>query len=480
MPLLAVVGSTGTGKSQLGVELASLTHAEIVSADSMQTYEGLDVITNKAPADEMRGVPHHLLSFLPPTHEYDITQFVADATRLCTDMHERRTLPILVGGTTYYIQHLLFPGRLVSKAPDAPAADTRLDDVVAALPAHLRAAWDALGDDDATARFADDLWPLLHALDAPSAERWHHRDHRKLYRALCILRDTGTRQSEWVRAQDAADDAPRPPAFGQRRLLFWVWSERAALNTRLDRRIGQMVEVRRPLTQRGLLDEINALRAIARQAPTDVDYTRGIYQAIGTCTAHTGYKEFDAYLAHRERHGDDADAQRLFDAAIAAMQVATRRYAKRQTAWIRNQLLPAVHAAQDRGEEVYLYVLDATDPARWDADVRRPAEAITQAFLAHAPMPEPRTVCAAADELLARAPRKHGALERNAMFTCEVCTSDAAHPFRVRETERAKHLHSRTHRYALKRRTRQQWIAEHKEHGEEVRRTREARRQGSG
>lgn len=443
----------------------------------MQTYEGLDVITNKAPADEQRGVPHHLLSFLPPTHEYDITQFLADATHLCTDLQRRHTLPILVGGTTYYIQHLLFPGRLVSKAPDAPAPATRLDDALAALPPPLRAAWDALGDEDATLRHADRLWPLLHALDAPSAERWHHRDHRKLYRALCILRDTGAPQSEWVRAQDAAHAAPHAPPFGARRLLFWVWSERAALNARLDRRIGQMVEVRRPLTQRGLLDEIYALRALAREARTDVDYTRGIYQAIGTCAAHAGYKEFDAYLTHREQHGDDATAERLFAAAIDAMQVATRRYAKRQTAWIRNQLLPAVHAAQDRGEEVYLYVLDATDPARWDTDVRRPAEALTQAFLAHASMPAPRSVCAAADELLARTPREQGALERNALFTCEVCTSDAARPFRVREAERAKHLHSRTHRYALKRRTRQQWIAERQEHGEEVRRARAAQRQ---
>ena len=85
-PILAVVGSTGTGKSQLAVEMAEYVKrsgdAEIVSADSMQTYEGLDVITNKAAPEEMRDIPHHLMSFLEPGHEYDITQFMSDATRL--------------------------------------------------------------------------------------------------------------------------------------------------------------------------------------------------------------------------------------------------------------------------------------------------------------------------------------------------------------------------------------------------------------
>lgn len=91
--VIGVVGSTGTGKSQLAVELAehvksaggAFSDAEIISADSMQTYKGLDVITNKAACDEMRGITHHLLSFLEPGEEYDITQFIADATRLVRD-----------------------------------------------------------------------------------------------------------------------------------------------------------------------------------------------------------------------------------------------------------------------------------------------------------------------------------------------------------------------------------------------------------
>ena len=121
--VVAVIGSTGTGKSQLAVDLARHAaqhlgmHAEAISADSMQTYVGLDVITNKADASEMEGIPHHLLSFLSPGQEYDITQFVADAGGLCAQLQQQGALPIVVGGTTYYVQHLLFPGRLVSQVP---------------------------------------------------------------------------------------------------------------------------------------------------------------------------------------------------------------------------------------------------------------------------------------------------------------------------------------------------------------------------
>ena len=292
-PVLAVVGSTGTGKSQLAVELAELVRtgglpsasAEVISADSMQTYRGLDVITNKAPRQEMRDVPHHLLSFLEPGREYDITQFRADAQRLCAEMHARNTLPILVGGTTYYIQHLLFPGRLVSaEAPDAgvgevasPAERAALEQRVAQLPAEQQALWASLRDapNAAPPDAGLPLWQLLHALDPQSASRWHYNDHRKVYRSLRILHDTGRSQSHWVQTQEEreaggeATDATDAP-----RLLFWVHSEREVLAERLDRRIHRMVD-------RGLLDEIGDLRRIAGSGP---DYTRGIFQAIGAST----------------------------------------------------------------------------------------------------------------------------------------------------------------------------------------------------
>ncbi|WFD34894.1 leukotriene-A4 hydrolase [Malassezia cuniculi] len=476
---VGVIGSTGTGKSQLAVELAEFVRsrdiggysdAEVISADSMQTYEGLDVITNKADADEMHGVPHHLLSFLPPGDEYDITQFISDATRLSDEFHQRseRALPIFAGGTTYYLQHFLFPGRLVSADEGEPDKESleRLARRISALPAEQQALWSTLDaevqSNAAPPANADQMWGLLKVLDPESAARWHYNDHRKVLRSLRILRDTGRSQSEWAALQGERDEKPRD---SPRRLLFWVWSEREALRQRLDARIGRMIE-------RGLLDEIRSLKHIAAGLPDQgKDYTRGIFQAIG-------YKEFDAYLDHVASGGEKDQEQKLFDAAIDAMQVGTRRYAKRQTSWIKNQLIPAIAAAQARGEEAHIYLLDATDPGKWDENVRKPALAILESFLTGSAMPDAfQQSEAAASELAALRSEKtseivHTRIKSNRKYACPECTSDESKPFLVAENEREKHLQSRTHRYAVKRRTRNKWIAEKKEAGESVRRAR--------
>jgi len=473
--VVAVIGSTGTGKSQLAVELAEYTaahglHAEVISADSMQTYCGLDVITNKASTDEMRAVPHHLMSFLPPGSEYDITQFVRDATCLCDRMEEHGTLPILVGGTTYYVQHFLFPGQLVSQTAPASALSPAMQARIGALPPDLHTLWTEMiagpaREDLPLASHASQLWALLHALDPDSAQRWHYNDFRKVYRSLRILYESGKPQSEWLHAQDLRD-RERQRQDPRRRLLFWVWSARDALNARLDARIGKMID-------RGLLQEIQALRALAREQSPATDYTRGIFQAIGTCCMLTaGYKEFDAYLTNRDQGRTHAEAQGLFDQAIVSMQTATRRYAKRQTSWIRNQLVPEIQKAQAAGEEVWLYLLDASDAAQWDTQVRAPAERLLQTFLKGGPMPDATQQSAAAAEQLLVEPKGGGRLERNRLVQCDVCTRDASQPFLFRENERHKHEQSRTHRYALKRRTRDAYIAACKASGEAVRQER--------
>ena len=142
------------------------------------------------------------------------------------------------------------------------------------------------------------------------------------------------------------------------------------------------------------------------------------------------------------------------------MCIRDRRYAKRQTSWIRNQLLPEIRKAQERGEDVWLYLLDATDPAFWRERVSDPAHRILEAFIAHDPMPDPRAQSAAAAEQLAVPEQTGSRLERNRLVACDTCTSDEAQPFLYRENERDKHMQSRTHRMALKRRSRAAYIAE--------------------
>lgn len=267
------------------------------------------------------------------------------------------------------MQHLLFPGRLVSADEGSPddQALARLAERISLLPADQLALWHSL-DREVQSNAppppnAEQYWGLLNVLDPASAARWHYKDHRKVLRSLRVLRDTGLSQSEWAALQGERDRQPHGEQ--PRRLLFWIWSEREALCARLEARIGRMVE-------RGLLDEIRSLRQVASSLPDQgKDYTRGIFQAIG-------YKEFDAYLEYVGQHGQDEESHRLFDAAIAAMQVGTRRYAKRQTSWIKNQLIPAVAAAQARGEEAHIFLLDVTDPSCWTECVRDPAIAIAK------------------------------------------------------------------------------------------------------
>lgn len=345
-----------------------------------------------------------------------------------------------------------------------PDALSELTERIQALPGELQELWQILATEEksnaAPPPDADRFWNLLAALDPESAARWHYRDHRKVFRSLRILRDTGRSQSEWIAMQGERDEKTQRNT--DRRLIFWVWSEREALRARLDARIGRMVD-------RGLLHEIQSLREIAAGLPGQgKDFTRGIYQAIG-------YKEFDAYLEHVNAHGQDEDAQRLFNEAIAAMQVGTRRYAKRQTSWIKNQLIPAVAAAQERGEETYIYLLDATDQRCWEESVHKPALTILDAFLGGGQMPDPVELSdSAASELAALRDQStskvvQSRVETNRMYTCPECTSDSSRPFLVRENERKKHMQSRTHRSSIKRRTRSAWIAHNKEAGESVR-----------
>lgn len=389
----------------------------------------------------------------------------------CNDFYERSepTLPIIAGGTTYYLQHLFFPGRLVSVDGDGhdPEAFPALFKRIQTLPGELQELWQILDTEEksnaAPPPDADRFWHLLAALDPESAARWHYRDHRKVLRSLRILRDTGRSQSEWISMQGERDEKPQRNT--DRRLIFWVWSEREALRARLDARIGRMVD-------RGLLHEIQSLREIAAGLPGQgKDFTRGIYQAIG-------YKEFDTYLEHVNAHGQDEEAQHLFNDAIAAMQVGTRRYAKRQTSWIKNQLIPAVAAAQERGEETYIYLLDATDPRYWEESVHKPALTILDKFLCSGQMPDPVELCgAAASELTALRDQRtskvvQSRIETNRMYMCPECTNDDSRPFLVRENERKKHMQSRTHRSSIKRRTRYTWISHNKEAGESIRATR--------
>ncbi|KAJ7273388.1 tRNA isopentenyltransferase [Mycena rebaudengoi] len=461
-PLIAIFGTTGVGKSNLAIELAvHLSQprgigifkggARIINADAMQVYAGLDVLTNKVPEAERRGVEHLLMGFKQPGEQYVVGQWVQDAVDAIDEIHGKNQIPIVVGGTSYWIQHLMFPDRLAG-APgtsnnnsEATPKSDGVTTALAGLPSPLRALFDALPmhppDAAVDPSGASALHALLAGLDPPVAARWHWRDTRKVLRSLRIVADTGRLPSEIVQAQAETRLEPR-----YRTLCFWVYGESGILNAQLDARVDKMIE-------NGLLDEVRALHEISQSAAPspEVDYTLGIYQSIG-------YKEFHAYLSASPSLPSQKDnaQEKAFAEALEAMKISTRQYAKRQISWIRNKLLPAIREvnAHEHGAVVPTYLLDATDLGEhWDARVRDPAVRIMQDFLTNDPLPDPLTVSDVARRMLggddsrnAKSVDPTAVLRAQRKQVCYTCTLDEAQPFLVDEERMGDHLRGRAHR----------------------------------
>ncbi|OSD02771.1 tRNA isopentenyltransferase [Trametes coccinea BRFM310] len=456
-PLIVICGTTGVGKSKLSIELAlalargSDKHpyhgSRIINADSMQVYVGMDVITNKVPIEERCGVEHLLMDYKQPGEQLTGPEWIQDAIRAIDETHERNQIPIVVGGTSYWIQHLIFPERMASLGKSeggtadgnaASAPSEQLSNALALLPEELFGLFNHLpeqapnADEDPAA--AHKLHDLLMALDPLVAKRWHWRDTRKVLSSLRIIEEHRRLASEVIKEQSQSPPMPR-----YRTLCFWLYAKPEVLKPRLDERIDQMIE-------QGLLNEIRTLRAIASsgsQAP-HMDYTLGIYQAIG-------YKEFHDYLS------SPTPSESAFQEAVEQMKLGTRRYAKRQVAWIRNKLLPAVNAAnavfqsESGAPSVPTYLLDATELGdAWKSNVHDVAERITNDFLENRPLPDPRTLSTTASEMLTVRERPTdpiAVLEANQRRVCGVCTTDPSQPVLVDGGLWERHIRSRNHRW---------------------------------
>ncbi|KAI0747813.1 IPP transferase-domain-containing protein [Daedaleopsis nitida] len=485
-PLIVICGTTGVGKSKLGIELAlalssdrrqgTHTGARIINADSMQVYAGMDVITNKVPIEERCGVEHLLMDYKKPGEQVTGPEWIKDAISVIEETHERNQVPIVVGGTSYWIQHLLFPERMASLDKSGTSAGNGVPSeayasALAALPLELLALLhdlpEAAPSADANPQICMSLHKLLTSLDPLVAQRWHWRDSRKVLTNLRIILDNARLASEIIREQSQTVSKPR-----YRTLCFWLYAKPDVLKPRLDERVDQMIA-------QGLLQEIQTLRAIASEstgsntttAPSgntefseQVDYTLGIYQSIG-------YKEFHDYLS------SPGSSEAAFREAVEQMKLGTRRYAKRQVAWIRNKLLPAVNAANAAAQAqagpaiVPTYLLDATgqclrsDPSipavgltacsraelgdAWQRNVLDVANRLTKAYLDGEVLEDPLTLSSTAAEMLAVRDRPTdplAVLSANQRVVCEVCTVDPGQPIMVDSAKLEMHLRSRGHR----------------------------------
>jgi tRNA dimethylallyltransferase len=278
--LWAVVGATGTGKTALSLDLAEALAdggrpAEIVNADAMQLYRGMDIGTAKLPPAERRGIPHHLLDVLDVTEEAAVAWYQEAARGAITDIHGRGADAILVGGSGLYVSSVVYDFRF-------PPHD---DELRARLEAELEQ--DGPGV----------LYARLRELDPVTAERVDPRNGRRIVRALEVLA-----QGEATHGAALPDE---PVPWHPVTRLVGVRSERAELVERLDARVERM-------WTDGLLDEVARLR--------DLGLERGI-----TARRAIGYAQALAQLT-----GESTEAE-----AIAQTQALTRRYARRQVSWFK-------------------------------------------------------------------------------------------------------------------------------------------------
>lgn len=281
-PLYAIVGPTASGKSDLAVALAHALDGEVVSADSMQIYQGLDIGSAKVTAAEMDGVPHHLLDFLPPEAAYNAALFQRDALAAIQDIQRRGKAAILCGGTGLYVNAVLYPMDFTGASHD-PA-------VRQALEARL------------AAEGPEALHAALRAVDPTSAGRLTPSNTRRVIRALEVHALTGRPMSSFDSDSYQSRAFRFTPTF-----CFGLDWPRDVLEARIRLRVRRMLEG-------GLLEEVQALRA------------RGLTSAHQSMQG-LGYKEILAYL---EGEGTLAQAEE-------AICVHTRQFAKRQMTWFRRE-----------------------------------------------------------------------------------------------------------------------------------------------
>lgn len=282
--ILVVCGPTASGKTALSIALAKMLGGEVVSADSMQLYRGMDIGTAKPTAAEMDGVPHHMLDILEPGEPYSVALYAKRAGEWVEDIRARGKVPIVCGGTGLYIDGLL-RGTEFQPLPEDGALRQRLE-----------AQWEARG--------AEALLTRLREIDPETGARLHPNDKRRILRALEVYECTG----EPLSVHDQRSRAQKPRFTAVK--LGLTARERRVLYDRIDRRVDVMLE-------RGLEQEVRALQNAGK--------------LTGTAAQAIGYKEFAEYFA----------GERTLEETADLIRQKSRNYAKRQLTWFRRD--PGVH-----------------------------------------------------------------------------------------------------------------------------------------
>lgn len=279
-PIYAISGPTASGKTALSVELALHAGGEIVNFDSVQIYQGIEIATAKPTEQERRGVPHHLVDYVDPGINYTAADWARDAAEKIVEIEARGNIPVLVGGTGFYLRTLRQP------LFESPKTEEILRE-------RLREIQNRHG--------AEHLHAMLRRVDAEAASKLGPRDYVRVIRALEVYFQTGNRLSEQQPKRN------EPPEFAKRIRLFVLNPPRDALYEKINRRTEQHFAS-------GLVDEVMRLRAA------------GIADDTNALGAHA-YRRVCEYLR----------GERSLKSAIEQSKQDVRNYAKRQLTWFRRE-----------------------------------------------------------------------------------------------------------------------------------------------
>ena len=294
MPLLVIEGATSTGKSEIAVLVSQLLRGEVVSADSMQVYRGMDIGTGKIRPEETRGIPHHMLNVCEPEEPFDASRYVAMAREIVPGILLRGSLPVLCGGTGFYIQALLRDVDFSQAAPN-PEYREYLTDL-------------AVREGDGA------LYGKLLETDPEYAASVHPHNRKRVIRALEYHHETGKKLSSKNR-EDREADSPYDA------LVFHLVSDRAVLYRRIEKRVDRMME-------EGLTEEVRGL-SLRGLSERDVSM-QGL-----------GYKELFPYLR----------GERSLEDTVSLLKRDTRHYAKRQLTWFRADKLASEVKREEYGDD---------------------------------------------------------------------------------------------------------------------------------
>jgi len=279
-PLIILTGPTAVGKTKLSIELAKAVNGQMISADSMQVYRHMDIGTAKIRSEEMQGIPHYLIDVLDPWESFDVVRFQTMAKEALEKIYTAGAIPIVVGGTGFYIQALLYD------------IDFDENDSETGYRSELQSFADRHG--------VEALHDRLRQVDEKSADMIHPNNIKRVIRALEFYHQTGTRISEHNETQ-------RQKESPYRFVYFVLDDERERIYRRIDQRIDQMLD-------QGLVAEVKQLQ--------DMGCTRDMVSMQGL-----GYKEILAYL----------DGECTLEEAVYILKRDTRHFAKRQLTWFRRE-----------------------------------------------------------------------------------------------------------------------------------------------